>query len=79
MGRPRAPSREFRSGQDCGVRWEHSNCQQVSHGGVYCPYREGAVAGGVPSEPTLSPAWCWEDFLLTWENVDVLVPIHVRR
>lgn len=41
---------------------------------------QGAMAGGVPSELTLSPAWCWEgDFLLTWENMDVLVPIHVRR
>lgn len=33
---------ELGSGQDCGVRWEHSNCncQQVSHGGDSCPDRE---------------------------------------
>lgn len=40
---------------------------------------QGAVAEGVPSELTFPPAWCWEDFLLTWENMDMLVPIHVRR
>lgn len=40
---------------------------------------QGDVAGAVSSELIFSPAWGWEDFFLTWENMDVLVPIHVRR
>lgn len=40
---------------------------------------QGDVAGAVSSELIFSPAWGWEDFFLTWENMDMLVPIHVRR
>lgn len=41
------------------------------------------MAREVPSELTLScwPAWGWEEeeASLTWEDVHVLVSIHVRR
>jgi len=59
-----------------------ATAEQVSYGGVSA--QTGSRGKGRPlraDSPTLSPAWHWEeqDSLLTWEDVDVLVPVHVRR